>query len=155
MICPRTGGMPASPLGPVPAHQMEQHGFQIIVRSVRSRNFYPLRGIVQPRIADTAGGFLHALALLTCRRSNVHPFDRQFDAQLRAQRPAERFVPIGLRAAQAVVEVERPHCVTQFAQYTQQRHRIPRRPTAPPAPALPAAAYHMPQWSALHAPTWL
>ena len=57
-------------------------------------------------------------------RADVDALDRQRHAQPFAQRAAERLVPVGLRAAQAVVEVKGAHRIPEREQRTQQRNRI-------------------------------
>lgn len=91
---PRTGGMPVRPFAPGAAHQMEQHGLQIVVRIVRHRDFGSVRGMLQPCIANTPRGLLHRG--IACGSGYVHALDRQFHAELLTQPAAEGFVPVGL-----------------------------------------------------------
>ena len=104
------------------AHQMEQHGLQIVVRGVRGRDLIPLRRLLKQAVALAPCGLLDRLSLR--EGGNVAAPDVQRHAALSAQRTAERLIPVGLRAAQAVVQMKRAHLVPEFLQYEQERHRV-------------------------------
>ena len=78
---------------------MEQHGFQIVVRGMRGCNLSALRRSGQPLVSDAACHGFHAFARRPGLRADVDPLDGQRHMQLLTQRTAERFVPVGLRAA--------------------------------------------------------
>ena len=112
--------MPETPFRAAAAHQMEQHGLQIVVRGVRGRDLIPLRRLLEQAVALAPCGLLDRLSLR--EGGNVAAPDVQRHAALRAQRTAERLVPVGLRAAQAVIQMKRAHLVPEFLKYEQERH---------------------------------
>ena len=112
------------PFGAGAPRQMKQHGFQIVVRSMRGRNLPALRRSGQPLVSDTACHGFHALARRLGLRADVDPLDGQRHMQFLTQRTAERLVPVGLRTAQAVVQMERMHRIPERQQRAQQRDRI-------------------------------
>ena len=80
---------------------MEQRGFEVVVRRVGGRDFAAVRRFFQLCVALAPRGLLDRLSLR--ERGNIHAHDGQRNTPLFTQRPAERLVPVGLRAAQTVV----------------------------------------------------
>lgn len=101
---------------------MEQHGLEVVVRRVRGRDLRALRRGDKALVPDAPRCGLDPLARRL--RADVDALDRQRHAQPFAQRAAERLVPVGLRAAQTVVEVKGAHRIPEREQRTQQRNRI-------------------------------
>ena len=103
---------------------MEQHSLEVVVRCVCSRGLRALRRSGKARIPDAPRRSLHAFTCLRCLRADIDTLDSQRHAQPFAQRAAECFIPVGLRTAQAVVEVKSVHRIAQREQRAQQRDRI-------------------------------
>ena len=107
--------------------EVEQHGLQIIVRCVGgrdARSAHLVRRPVKSGVAQAARRRLDALPRLAGSLSDVRPTDGQGKPQTVAQRPHERLVPIGLRAAQTVIQMEGVHLVPERAQGAHERDRI-------------------------------
>ena len=60
---------------PCTPRQMEQHGFQIVVRCMRSRNLHALRRRSKAVIPDAPRRSLYPFARRLCLRSDVDAFD--------------------------------------------------------------------------------
>jgi hypothetical protein len=88
--------------------QAKQHGFRLIIPRMRSHHdidhvvVYQLLKKFQPFLA---GAFLEVSARLACRTACREHVNR--DSRFGGQMPAKLLVPLGIRAAQTVVHVDR------------------------------------------------
>ena len=111
--CPAAGGRPgpsapASPAAPAgPARRRAGRARSRPGRSRCGRRRSARRA--PPRAAPPRRSAPPAPTPARCRPARPRAHDEQLDAQPRAERAAERLVGVGLRPAQPVVDVQRPH----------------------------------------------
>ncbi len=109
------------------ARQMEEHGFEVVIGGMggcRETAAVFAGGLRKKPVTDLPCGLLNSqpgFRRVARHRNAAHC---QRHAQPRAQRPHKRFVPVGLRAAQAVVQMESGYTIAQLPQCQQQGGRI-------------------------------
>ena len=73
----------------------------------------------KPLIPDMTRRCFNAFPALDGLRADIRARNGQRHLQARTQRPAERFIPFRFRSAQAMIQMERPHRVSQKQQRPQ------------------------------------
>ena len=108
------------------AHQIQKHGFQIVVGGVRRGD-----GRAEPFkkcIAQAPCRLFHAPAALRGIRAHIAAGDGKRNVQLAAQSADKRLVTVGLRAAQMVVIVRggkgERQLLPERVQHMQHRNRV-------------------------------